>query len=138
MNRFSRAFTVSLTLLALSNQEAAAQTRDRSQVDPKYQWQLEDIYPTLEAWTQAKEALASEFDTILQYRGQLSQSAVKLVDCLEFGTRLSKTLTRLYCYASMQSDLDTRESKTLSLRQQVEQMITEYIPSISSRKLAWT
>jgi len=126
MNRFSSAFTVSLTLLALSNQQAAAQTRDRSQVDPKYQWQLEDIYPTLAAWTQAKETLAGKFDTILQYRGQLSKSAGQLVDCLEFGTHLSKELTRLYCYASMQSDLDTRESKTLSLRQQVEQMITEY------------
>jgi len=126
MNRFSSAFTVSLALLALSNQEAAAQTRDRSQVDPKYQWQLEDIYPTLEAWTQAKETLEGEFDTVLQYRGQLSQSASELADCLEHGTHMSKELNRLYCYASMQSDLDTRESKTLSLRQQVEQMITEY------------
>ena len=126
MTRFSSAFTVSLTLLALSHQQAAAQTRDRSQVDPKYQWQLEDIYPTLAAWTHAKETLAEEFDTILQYKGQLSESAGQLVECLEFGTHLSKELTRLFCYASMQSDLDTRESKTLSLRQQVEQMITEY------------
>ena len=75
MNRFSGAFTVSLTLLALSNQQAAAQTRDRSQVDPQYQWQLEDIYPTTEAWAEAREALAEEFDTVLQYRGQLSGSA---------------------------------------------------------------
>ncbi|MCP4449896.1 MAG: oligoendopeptidase F [Planctomycetes bacterium] len=126
MNRFSSAFTVSLALLALSNQQGVAQTRDRSQVDPKYQWQLKDIYPTLEAWSRAKDGLASTFDGVLQYRGQLSKSAGQLADCLEFGTHISKELTRLYCYASMQSDLDTRDSKTLSLRQQVEQMITEY------------
>jgi Tfp pilus assembly protein PilV len=70
MNRFSSAFTVSLALLALSNQQGVAQTRDRSQVDPKYQWQLEDIYPTLDAWTQAKDRLADTFDRVLQYRGQ--------------------------------------------------------------------
>lgn len=95
MNHFSSAFTVSLTLLALSHQQAAAQTRDRSQVDPKYQWQLEDIYPTLVAWTQAKETLAGEFDAVLQYKGQLTKSAGQLVDCLEYGTRLSKELTFL-------------------------------------------
>ena len=126
MNRFSSAFTVSLTLLALSHQQAVAQTRDRSQIDPKYQWQLEDIYPTPEAWAEAKEALVDESDKVLQYRGQLSGSAEQLAECLEFGTHMSKELTRLYCYASMQSDLDTRDSETLSLRQQVEQIITEY------------
>ena len=126
MNRFSSAFTVSLTLLALSHQQAVAQTRDRSQIDPKYQWQLEDIYPTPEAWAEAKEALVDESDKVLQYRGQLSGSAEQLAECLEFGTHISKELTRLYCYASMQSDLDTRDSETLSLRQQVEQIITEY------------
>ncbi|MCF7973685.1 MAG: oligoendopeptidase F [Phycisphaerae bacterium] len=131
MIRFTSAFTVSLTLFALSNQQVAAQTRDRTQIDPRYQWQLEDIYPTLEAWTQAREALAAEFDQVLQYQGQLSKSAKHLLDCLEFGSHMSKELSRLYCYASMQSDLDTRKSETLSLRQQVEQMITEYTAKAS-------
>lgn len=126
MSRLSSAFTVSLTLFALSNQQAEAQVQDRSQVDPRYQWKLEDIYPTVEAWTEAKETLAGEFDEVLQYKGKLAESAKQLLACLDYGAHISKALTRLYCYASMQSDLDTRESKTLSLRQQVEQMITEY------------
>ncbi len=126
MRHFSLAFTVSLTLFALSNQQAVAQIRERSQIDPKYQWQLEDIYPTIEAWEEAKTSLAGESEAVLQYKGQLSKSAEQLLACLEYGTYMSKELSRLYCYASMQSDLDTRESETLSLRQQVEQMITEY------------
>lgn len=126
MNRFSSALSVSLTLLAFTHQQSVAQTRDRAQIDPQYKWQLEDIYPTLDAWTEAKNALTAEFDQVLQYKGKLSESADQLLGCLEFGTHISKELSRLYCYASMQSDLDTRVSENLSLRQQVEQMITEY------------
>jgi len=126
MKRLSGAVTVSLTLFALSSQQLTAQTRERSDIASMYQWDLEDIYPSVEAFQQAKDALAAEFDTILRYKGTLSESPKQLLGCLEFGSHVSKELTRLYCYASMRSDQDTRASQNLALRQQIEQLITDY------------
>ena len=37
-----------------------AQERERSSVDPKYTWNLADIYPTDAAWRAAKEQIAAD------------------------------------------------------------------------------
>jgi len=126
MRRFSGAVTLSLTLFALSQDQALAQTRERSTIQSKYRWKLEDVYPTDNAWRKAKDDLSAQFDRILSFQGRLSQSATVLLECLEFGAHVSKELTRLYCYASMKSDLDTRASKNLSLRQEIELLLTDY------------
>jgi len=126
MRRFSGAVTLSLTLFALAQNQALARTRERSTIQSKYRWKLEDIYPTDEAWRKAKEDLNAEFGKILSFQGKLGQSATQLLECLEFGAHISKELTRLYCYASMKSDLDTRVSKNLSLRQEIELLLTDY------------
>jgi len=126
MRRFSGAVTLSLTLFALAQNQALARTRERSTIQSKYRWKLEDIYPTDEAWRKAKEDLNPEFGKILSFQGKLGQSATQLLECLEFGAHISKELTRLYCYASMKSDLDTRVSKNLSLRQEIELLLTDY------------
>ena len=126
MNTFSGAVTESVTLSAVSQQPGAAQTQDRSEIDVKYQWNLDDIYPSVKLWARAKDDLVAEFDTILTYKGTLKQAAGQLLHGLDFNAHVSKTLMRLYCYASMRSDQDTRQSENLSLRQQIEQLITEY------------
>ena len=126
MKRFSGAVTLSLTLFALSQDQALAQTRERSTIQSKYRWKLEDIYSTDDAWRKAKDDLSAQFDKIISFQGKLAQSATVLLECLEFGAHISKELTRLYCYASMKSDLDTRVSKNLSLRQEIELLLTDY------------
>jgi oligoendopeptidase F len=126
MKRFSGATPLSLTLFFPAQDQALAQTRDRSAIQRKYRWKLEDIYPTDEAWRKAKDELNAEFAKILSFQGKLAQSATQLLECLEFGAHISKELTRLYCYASMKSDLDTRVSKNLSLRQEIELLLTDY------------
>ena len=57
--------------------------------------------------------------------------ASSLADCLELDTDISKTFGRLYSYASMKSDEDTRRSKYLAMRQAVEQLMTEYASKAS-------
>jgi hypothetical protein len=32
---------------------AAARSRDRQEIEDKYKWNLDDIFPTWEAWTEA-------------------------------------------------------------------------------------
>jgi oligoendopeptidase F len=103
----------------------SAQMRERAEIAPAYQWKLEDLYASDEAWEKAKNELAGRLDEILQYKGKLSEP-MSLLACLELNSDIAKTFGRLYSYASMKSDEDTRQSRYLAFRQAVEQVMTEY------------
>ena len=98
-----------------------AQQQERSQIPDKYKWDLTQIYPSDQAWRAAKETLAAELPKIAPYKGTLGSSAQKLADALELGSRLSKDFARIYVYASMMSDEDTRVSSYQGMQQEMAQ-----------------
>jgi oligoendopeptidase F len=100
----------------------SAQETDRSKVSDKYKWDLSHIYPSDEAWRAAKDKLTAEFPKLKEFRGTLSSSPARLADALELGSRLSKEFARVYVYASMMSDTDTRVSKYQGMQQEMVQV----------------
>ncbi len=120
--------TLMLFTLILSHSESVvlAQTRERSEVPPEYTWRLEDIYPNDQAWEAAKQKLAAQFDQVLAYKGTLGNSAGQLLACLEFNATLGKEFGRLFSYASMKSDEDTRNSTCSAMRLEMTQLGTDY------------
>lgn len=102
--------------------------RDRQRADDsiEYTWKLEDLYSSDRAWEEAKQEVVSEFNKILAHKGKLSDSASDLLECLKLDSNISKELVRLHSYASMKSDENKRDSKYLALKQQIEQLITDY------------
>ncbi len=125
MSRLSAAIALSPVLVFCLSKAVSAQTRERAEVAPQYQWRLEDLYASDADWDKAKAELAGRLDGILKFKGKLSE-AKSLLACLQLDSDISKTFGRLFSYASMKSDQDTRESKYLALRQQAEQLATEY------------
>ena len=125
----NRNFYIIITITAaivLSFGQLLAETRERSDVALKDQWKLEDLYASDEAWNKAKEKLVAEFDKVLKYKGKLAKSASNLLECLEFNSNLSKEFDRLFCYAGMKSDEDVRDSGRLAMKQQLQQLGTDY------------
>lgn len=106
--------------------ETSAQMQERSEVPAGQQWRLADLYPSDQAWRQAKDELAGRLDEILQYRGKLTDSARQLLACLKLNSDVSKTFGRLHGYAHMKSDQDTRDAAYLAMKQEIEQLVTEY------------
>ncbi|MCH7557006.1 MAG: oligoendopeptidase F [Planctomycetes bacterium] len=115
-----------ITVFAFSQAQVLAQTRERSEVSVTYKWKLEDLYVSDEAWNKAKQELAAQFDEVSGYQGKLASSASELLACLEFDSRVSKEFGRLYSYASMKSDEDTRNSEYLAMKQEMQQLGTDY------------
>jgi oligoendopeptidase F len=99
--------------------------RDRSKIPDKYKWNLADIYPTEAAWSTQKDQLAGEIPKLGQYRGRLASSAQVLADALDLQYKLDKELSRLYVYASMLADQDTRDSAHQGMQQQMIQMASQ-------------
>ena len=100
----------------------AAQERDRAKIPEKYKWDLTRIYPTDDAWREAKEKLAASLPRMREFKGTLASSPAKLADALELAADLQKTLARTFVYASMMSDQDTRVSKYQGMQQEMVQL----------------
>ncbi|MHC4741910.1 MAG: oligoendopeptidase F [Planctomycetota bacterium] len=126
MYRISRIFIVFTALLLVWQGNVAVQGRERSEIPEKETWKLEDLYPSNESWNMAKEELAGQFDKVLTYKGKLADSPSVLLECLDFNSNLSKEFARLHSYAGMKADEDTRDSKYLAMRQETEQLATDY------------
>jgi oligoendopeptidase F len=116
-----RALVSSLLIAALAL-IGAAQERDRSKIPDKFKWNLADIYPDLNAWRGAKERISAEIPKIRGFQGKLASSASVLADALELGSRLDKEVSRVYVYASMLADQDTRQSEPQGMTQEMQQL----------------
>jgi oligoendopeptidase F len=97
------------------------QERDRAKVEDRYKWNLADIYASDAAWRTEKDRVLAQVPTLHDYRGKLGTSPQALADVLELMSRLDKELSRLYVYASMLSDLDTRASGPQGMQQEMQQ-----------------
>jgi oligoendopeptidase F len=126
MNPFVK-FALPLLGLALSMPDATqAQERDRSKIPDQYKWNLADIYSSDSAWKEAKQKLIDALPAVGKYQGSLDSSAQQLLGCLDLVTSLNKEFARLYSYASMSLDQDTRAQSYLGLQQEMSQLGAEY------------
>ena len=103
-----------------------AQERDRAKVADAYKWNLADIYPREAAWRAQKERIAAEMPKLREFQGKLGASPQTLADALELMSRLDKELSRLYVYASMLSDQDTRVSGPQGMQQEMQQLYANF------------
>jgi oligoendopeptidase F len=100
----------------------SAQTREREAVPDQYKWKLADIYPTDEAWKAAKQKFVSDVERVGALKGTLAQSPASLLAAAETITDLNKDYSRIYVYASMNSDQDTRNSTYQAMKQEITQL----------------
>jgi len=107
-------------------QDSYVKERDRSRIPEKYRWELSDVYPDDDAWETARQALVVSLPEIAAFAGTLADAPVRLLDCLASTDRLHRDYMRLACYASMKSDIDTRESKYLAMDQEMSQIAADF------------
>jgi oligoendopeptidase F len=102
-----------------------AQDHERASVPEKYTWNLKDIYPSDEAWRAAKEKLVAELPKMDAYKGTLGRSARQLLAALQQQTALLKELNRVYTYAALAADQDTRVARYQAMQQEMVQVSTD-------------
>jgi len=103
-----------------------AQERDRAKIPDKYKWNLSDLYPGDAAWRTAKEKVASDIPHLGSFKGRLASSSATLADALVTMSGLSKDLSRLYAYAHMLADQDTRDSHHEGMKQEMVQLFATF------------
>jgi oligoendopeptidase F len=118
-------FLAALSLLTLAL-PLLAQTRERATIPAEYTWNLSDIYPSDAAWRTAKEKLVARIPEITKYKGTLSQSPQRMLEAAELLMSLNKEMQRLYSYAAMHSDTDTRVAAYQAMKQEMTQLYATF------------
>jgi len=93
------------------HQAAADSTNDlmeRSEINDKYKWRLELIFPDWESWEKAFAELEAGFPKLADRQGTLSNSGRDLLETIESMHTSQRLLEKTYVFASMKSDEDTR------------------------------
>jgi oligoendopeptidase F len=122
------AAALALSLLAVPGH---AQERDRAKIADKYKWDLSDLYPNDAAWRAAKEKVAAAIPGIEAFKGKLAGSASVVADALETMSGLDKDLSRLYSYAMLLADQDTRDAQHEGMKQEILQLYSRFAAAAS-------
>ncbi len=119
--------SVLLSLLAASTLVFADEgIPQRSDIDEQYLWNLESIYPSVEAWEKDFRAVEDGLKKFESYRGKLTKSGAKILECLELDSELSLKIDNLYVYAGMLKDQDTRVSENQALNDRARGIYVKY------------
>ncbi|HEL2031014.1 TPA: oligoendopeptidase F, partial [Streptococcus suis] len=86
-------------------------SKQRYEIEEKYQWDLTTIFPTDDAWEAELADLQAETEKTKEFAGHLLDSAKSLLTISETQLGLMRRIENLYVYASMKNDQDTREGK---------------------------
>ena len=95
---------------------------ERSEIEEKYKWNLEDIYPSLEAWEAAFAALSPRIDALGTSSGRMGESAETLLAFMRENEVVEKELGRLCVYANMKSHEDLRVTRHQELADRAENL----------------
>src|SRR5207253_1672065 len=68
----------------------------------------------------------AELPSLRQFQGKLGTSPQVLADALDLRSRLDREMTRLYAYASMLADQDTRVAVHQGMQQEMLQLGAEF------------
>ena len=91
-------------------QSAAKAIPQRSDIEDKYKWSLEDIYGTDQLWEEDFSNVEGLLPEMAKFKGRLSESGKTLLECLGLQDSLWNIMDRLYVYAGLRLDEDTRVS----------------------------
>ncbi|GAE28460.1 oligoendopeptidase F [Halalkalibacter wakoensis JCM 9140] len=88
--------------------------KSREEVPLEEKWDLHDIYDSLTTWESDLKSVAERTEQLKTYDGNITD-AKSLYDYLVLSEETGYTYKKVYVYAMLQADLDTRDSKPQAL-----------------------
>ena len=99
--------------------------KNSTPVDDKYQWDLTDLYPDLDAWNQARLNAAKQVTELPKLQGSLGQSAESLLYASDKISAVYKDVVRIYIHANLRADVDTRNAENEERSQLARNLFTD-------------
>ena len=95
------------------------------------QWDLTDLYPSLDAWNAAREKVLAALPGLASWKGKLGESAASLLAALDATSTVSRQAERVYIYASLKADEDQRIPQGQEREAQARDMYTALMEAVA-------
>jgi len=115
-----------LVIVCFSFLFAESDIPQRSEIDIQYQWNLQDIYSSVDAWENDFAIVESDLAKFEDYKGNLKKSGSNILKCLELDSEISLKLDNLYVYAGLLKDEDTRISDNQALNDRARGLLVKF------------
>lgn len=103
----------------------------RDQIDKKYKWNLKDIYETDDQWENDFKWIEGQLNKYSNYKGKLTESADKLLECLKLDEEIGIKLERLSLFAMLAKDSDMRISKYQAMDDRIKNLYAKVLSESS-------
>ena len=84
---------------------------ERSKIDNKYKWKLEDLYKSIDEYNEDIIKVDSLVTDLLNYKGKLLKDDKTLLNALLIQEQIDMITSKLYVFINMRLHEDTRVSK---------------------------
>jgi oligoendopeptidase F len=98
----------------------------RTEVEEKYRWKLEDLYPTLDDFEKDFARVEADLQAFAKCQGKLGRSAKDLRGCLDQLFDTAKRFARLATYSERLHDQDGKDVKGQELHDRIGKLGTRF------------
>jgi len=99
---------------------------ERSEIDEKYRWNLESTFKNVQEWEAEYQAVARQVEQLAALRGTLSKSGPALLHALKLRDDTAARLERVFVYANLLSDQDTRVNEHQAMEARARSLAVRY------------
>jgi oligoendopeptidase F len=105
--------------------------KDRSEIDAKYQWNLESMYESNDAWEQDFKKVQELLPKLTAFKGRLGESAVTMLEAFKAKEELELTFENVYVYSHMRYHQNTADTFYQGLSDRASALAAEVFSALS-------
>ena len=106
--------------------------KERSELDPDFQWDLSSLYDSDGDWESALKTLDESIGKAASYQGKLTDART-IREFMDADTQLDRLLSDLFCYANLRRSEDTRGETAQSMYARI---YGKYVSAVSQTAFA--
>ncbi len=99
--------------------------KKRSQIDKKYKWDIEKMYPDEKVWDEDIKIALKEAEAFSKFKGKLADDSSTLLDALKARDFIWQKLEKAFVYARMRRDEDNTCEKYQSMCDKIQNALSK-------------
>lgn len=114
-----------------SNGEQSAELIKRSEIDPKYTWNLTDLYKSDADWERDFALIEKKIEDYKKFEGKLASSADMMLGLTKLEEEIGTKFEHLRMYSSLSKDLDLGEPKYQGMYDRIQRLSSQIMAARS-------
>ncbi len=103
----------------------------RNEVPQEETWNLESIFPNVEAWEKAYKIVENRLPEFDAYKGKLDQNSKTLLDCLTLREEILREAEKVGVYSELESSVDASDQDALARSGQGWGLVSRTVAAVS-------